>query len=438
MEVVKKKKYSMDNIFFYIIMLILFATYLFGDFSLAIIVSLLFWVFIIVSPITEGYALCFFAYPLSGIFDGFGFSHFFNIAVIVFTIKLVFISVLRKKMSGNILLNSILVVFLALYDICNATLNNLFFLSYISNFSIWIIMLFLVVSSKWILEIDLKKIYKRFFEGFIFSAILCVISVMNTWGGINSVPTAYRFTGMLRDPNYYALCGIVLAFSTLNLVAGYKKTILFIILTMTTLLSISKMSILLLLGGILLYILFPVFSTKKIVKYKKFTYTFLVLIVTGIAFVITLDSGIFDWFFDKFSFRLTSNTLTTGRDYLQQVYMDYFLSDPLTFIFGKSLNYNYFYDVSYSVYKNMLAHNTYIDILMSFGLIGSSIYIFTMFFCIKQYRYLKIGQKGYDKIILPFIFLLSLFALSYLKTDGFIVIIVYLCFVTFKPNIECE
>lgn len=82
-----------------------------------------------------------------GVFDNLGFKYFFNFAIIVLFIKLIFyIFTHRIKIKYPIILFGIL--FLFLYDCLNAMINNLFSLSYLGNFNIWItyLILFLTIS----------------------------------------------------------------------------------------------------------------------------------------------------------------------------------------------------------------------------------------------------------------------------------------------------
>ncbi len=425
------REYKISYVKIVCIMILLFGAFMTNSRAIAMLASLVFWIIVAFSSISDDYALLFFSYPLSGIFDGVGFGYFFNLTLVLFTGKLFLRSVVvGKRISRRVAVILGMIIILATYDLIIANISGMFSLGYITNFSIWISLFFLVITATMKKWIDVNKILIYSFAGFFFAAGLCLINVLRQWGSISSVPTAYRFIGMLRDANYYALFGVVISFAILNYINALKGKILFVVTMIVTLFSISKMSILLYTIGIFLYCLSPFLEKKA--RLKKRT---VVCVLLSIAAIVLL----FDWFqntsiygmlADKFTFRLDNNSLTTGRDHLQSFYIDKFFSDPSTMIFGKSLNYNIYYNATYSVYENMVAHNTYIDMLLSFGLVGTVFYMIVLIKTIELYKYNFNSIIKLNRYILPFLFMLSLLALSYLKADGFSVMIAFLCIMT--------
>ena len=400
--------------------------------TLAIGLSALLWLSIILSPIDEAFALCFFSYPLSGVFDDCGFLYFFNISCLALLFKIVVHILIRNiKIRREIIFAVVLTSVLAIIDLVDAAHFNVLTSSYLSNFTVWTSLLLLILSACAFENINIKKIFYYALLGFVLSCVLCSINILNRWGSINNIPVAYRFVGMLRDPNYYSLFGIIMAFSSLALMKGWIKHLFFIPLLLLSLLSISKMAILLAAGGILLFVLSLPFAKKNygnVNKHNAVGYIFIFVIVL-LLLVAAFASGLFSWFINKVSFRLDNNALTTGRDILQAAYLDIFIKNPRVTILGSSLNYNYVYNVSYANYENMVSHNTFLDVLLSFGIIGTILFflIFATIVLAFLNSIIKHNFKpSFQHYLVPIIFLVSLFSLSYLKADGFYLLILFI------------
>ena len=393
-----------------------------GNQTLCLFLCFLFWGSILLVDLDKSYCLVFFSYPLSGTYDTVGLTHFFNISLIVLFFKLIIMSVYKKKLTKNHILCISFVVLILIYDSTIAMVNNLLTTDYFVNYTIWISVLVVLLTSIYREKISLKKIYLWFYFGYMVGASLCLFNLNLKYGSIFSTPNGYRFLGMLRDPNYYSVCGILLVFIPFTLKIKYKY-VFSITAMVVTVLSISKMSILLLLIGWILYLIIYIFNIKRIPLNFKLSNVIVLTFVSLVTFLF-FERGIFDIVYEKFVFRLDSYSLTTGRDYLQSYFLHEYFNNIQTFLFGRSLDYNKVYMVEYSGIAGMVSHNTYIDVLMSFGLIGSILYIYTIVIIFKNYN-IK-GNVTINKVILSILFIISLFALSYLKADGFMLIVLLL------------
>lgn len=177
-----------------------------------------------------------------------------------------------------------------------------------------------------------------------------------------------RFSGMYGDPNYYAvnviiaLCLVVILnhrkeLSTALSVCLGALMVVFVGLTM------SKSAFLMLILPLLLLLYSKVKNRNYIVL--------LCVIVAGIATVTLLFSGKIEIFNDVL-YRLNNasdiDSLTTGRSYLWQNYIDFLLDNPNTLLFGGGFGAELVGDRG--------AHNTYIDLIYYLGIIGTSLLAF--------------------------------------------------------------
>ena len=122
-------------------------------------------------------------------------------------------------------------------------------------------------------------------------------------------------------------------------------------------------------------------------------------------------------FLERFSESYSVNSIanfTSGRSNIQSDYLKYLYSNLESLFFGRGINYLDFY-TRYGM--TFVAHNTYLDIVLSWGVFGSIIFFFTVIFCIRKYIKIK---RNYLRYLLPFfVYLAMLFSLSCLSADMF-------------------
>lgn len=68
---------------------------------------------------------------------------------------------------------------------------------------------------------------------------------------------------------------------------------------------------------------------------------------------------------DKYLVRFSNTTLTTGRTFIWNEYIIKIMNDPFGMMFGRSISYSSFYKIYYTE-ANMVAHNTLLDIILSY------------------------------------------------------------------------
>lgn len=361
-----------------------------------------------------------FNHTCSALYDDIGFQYIFNLTIAIFVIKIF----LSKKIKLNKILLFFFIV-LALYEIIlnlvnigiNAQSVNLvtFFSSYLFVISI--------ISSKNKEYVNLELIYKYFFWGFLASAISGYMYPISNWG-IANIPVAYRFKGLLRDSNYYSVDALLLIISSMI----YKKRVTkeSIIVFLVGVLGVSKMFILV---SFLAFFIMTINQVTKI-KNKKQMIALLILIFSIPALLYIINKTDFvNEILTKYLYRTDGVSLFTGREYIQEFYLKTLYNDPITLFFGRSTSYanvlNIGYDISNPFYYNIVAHNTYLDIILSWGIFGMIIYIIDIFqmFCIYKKNFYP--NKKYT-ILLALLIGLCLFVLSYLMLDFFAILILYI------------
>lgn len=375
---------------------------------------------IIISSEDKIIPLLFFLHPLSATYDKLGFTYLFNFSILILLIKLFIIyrpSLERK--STFLFLLIVLLEFILILKEGELDYRIISLGSWIASY------LLLIFYSNKIDKINFKVVYKYFYIGFLLGALLGFTYPVMRWGILN-IPTAYRFTGLLRDPNYYCIDALLLIFSanTYSKLTERNKYILIFPILCLGALSISKTFVILMVLGV---VLISIINIKKI-KVKQI---FAGIAALSIIFVILYNMNFIDIFIEKFVYRTETTTLLTGRDDLYKYYINELLNNPFNLIFGNSMiNYPYVLSVGSvdSFYTNFVAHNTFLDVVLSWGVIGTILYI-TLLYCIFKNSVFKgvvIKKRNDDFVILLITGLLALCVLSYLAVDFFAIIILYL------------
>lgn len=361
-----------------------------------------------------------FNHTCSALYDNIGFQYIFNLTIVIFVAKLL----LTKKIKLNKILSLFFVV-LILYEIILSLINigistNL--LSLVTLFSSYLFII-LIISSKNKEYIDIELIYKYFFWGFLMSAIAGYMYPISNWG-IANIPVAYRFKGLLRDSNYYSVDALLLMIS--SMIYKNKITKEAIIVFLVGLLAISKMFILV---SLLTFILMVFYKMTQIKSKKQIMLIItLLLCIPALLYAINKTS-FFNEILTKYLYRNDSVSLFTGREYIQGFYIKELYNDPITLLFGRSTSYanvlNIGHDINDPFYYNIVAHNTYLDVILSWGIFGMILYIINIQQMFKIYKNNFNANKKYT-LFFMFLIGLCLFALSYLMLDFFAILILYI------------
>lgn len=204
------------------------------------------------------------------------------------------------------------------------------------------------------------------------------------------------------DPNYYSV-NLILAF-TITIILHLKKRInpilafgIYGLLTLFGALTGSK-SFLLMVALAYIWLIIEAF------KHKRFIFGTILLLASAIAvsFILSGRIGLFDSVLLRISRANSINELSTGRIGLWKMYIDAFFSDPLKMLFGNGMEKMFTYTAP---------HNTYLDYIDVFGIIGSTLFAMTIYYTTRK------SEKTQGIIYkLPFwVLIIMFFSLSMLR-----------------------
>jgi hypothetical protein len=172
--------------------------------------------------------------------------------------------------------------------------------------------------------------------------------------------------------------------------------------------TVSKSFLLLLVALCLLFMI----SLLQNKKHKEFVIVFGCLAVL-VFFVATNQIGVFDNLINRIGESFNAGDLTTNRANIWNRYMDYFKENPLSLWFGKG--------VGASV-LGVVPHNTYIDFLYFYGILGTSIFIFVFGLSLGS---LRKNKKSIVNFIPLVCVLVNFFFLSYLMYYDLVYILIF-------------
>ena len=234
----------------------------------------------------------------------------------------------------------------------------------------------------------------------------------------------YRLAGFGDDPNYLSIYILIsISFSLLFCRSSNKVFLLslnIVLLFVLGLLTSSKMFIL------CLFLIVFAFLASTIIYINKKASNALVIILCIIAVVVLFlfDKVVIlinkvvgrfgESIFDSSSFSL--DTFSTGRIDIINHYLSEANSNLFSILFGRGINYNLFYSSYLGDYRAV--HNTYLDVYLSWGIVGTVLFIIFLSLLLKKTCNFKKATDFYDYVPLV-ILLLSLFSLSCLTADMF-------------------
>lgn len=208
-----------------------------------------------------------------------------------------------------------------------------------------------------------------------------------------SIDFVIRFSGLSYDPNFYTI-GVIISIMIL-LFSEYQKTWLILFLAVVYscfgAITYSKSYILSLCIVFLLY-----FLDGKTNMSKKI----LLFAVLGCLLSASFLDEIIYVFKGRFNGVSDINSLTTGRNELWGLYLSHIGDTLTTLLFGHGLN---------SIVGEKVAHNTYIQMLYNFGIIGC---IVDFLYIKKCYRLLNRTGLSMVSVGIIFVIIMLLFNLS--------------------------
>lgn len=399
-----------------------------------ILALILIYVYILFTSKEFALYLVFFLIPNIRIVDNVGFTSFINIAFLLVGIKWITKSIYKNNKYG---LFAAIIAFVFSISHIGAAGNTLLYLVNTINIVVDIFVMVSIFSNKKT-NLDTEKIIRYLTIGVITSMLVYVLA--NNVSVESVFFSNYRLEGYGDDPNYYSIYTLISISYLLLKIKNGKKNILDIILVFTLvfigLLTSSKMFFLCLVFVLLWFTLSVLFEFNK----KGFKAVLLVGFVGIVAFLIERENIVYllNKVIKRFSVISNSKTtaiyaLTTGRSSILQNYWNIFWNDIITCLFGRGLAYNQCLAPLFG--DTRVAHNTYMDLILSWGLVGSISFIA----CFGKFVRTNCQfVKKIDFIFAPLIvFLATIFSLSCLTADMFwyMLLIVLL---PFKRQINCK
>lgn len=208
-----------------------------------------------------------------------------------------------------------------------------------------------------------------------------------------SISDVYRFSALDSDPNYFS-SQIILALSCFGVLYSQKRVsvLLFFLVSSVLIyfgaLSASKTFLILL-------VIWSGYMLISLLRERKYA-TFLLAVIGGAIVVSQILSGDSRMFISTIA-RFSSSggnvrKLTTGRTEILMNYVQYIIENPFVLLFGVGVGAPYLYSHA--------AHNTYIDFLYFYGIIGTGLFLAILKTTAKskvqesinQYR-VKLGKK---------------------------------------------
>lgn len=385
------------------------------------IISILYILFLVISgKDKENIKLLLFLLPNLRILDITGFKNYINICYLIIGIKIIIKN--YKNIEGkNILKAIILAMTIVLMEIIHGiSIENNITESIFNGVNIGIDFFILIVIIN--LQINLKE-YSEYSDYLLLGVISSFgIFCLSNGNIINLLfSTGYRLSAYGNDPNYLS-CYLLVGISGKLLYSHYQKLnikdiILTIFNTFIGLLTSSKMCLisLIILYALNIFIFLSKLKIKKIIRIIIFT---ILLITILITFYGKETNYLINRFVDRFnethSFSNTEiGNFTSGRSDLIMQYFNILSNDITSLLLGHGIRYiNYYLKMGVT----LVAHNTYLDIILSWGIIGTTILVIGFISCTKNI--LKIKQK-FDILIPLIIYMIMLNALSCLSSDMF-------------------
>ena len=352
--------------------------------------------------------------PCMGVFDDVGFLYFYNFALLLLLIKLSFINCLNcKKINIKI---PILIFILVIYNLVIQLYSGLFSIKHLIDlcgFIISSLTLFFALYE----DINVKKLCKILTIFMIVSFIIGFIKDTFVWGF--PLPDKHRLIGLMRDPNYFSAWASILIFS--SIILHKKINLSTFILFLAALLSFSKMFLIICIISSLCLIVIFFNNILNFIFTKKRTVYCQTLFVSLSAILVVFFCLLGFFVIDKYFIRFSSTTLTTGRTFIWNEYITRIINDPFSMVFGRSISYSSFYTIYYTE-ANMVAHNTLLDIILSYGIFGTFIIILFL------YNYISNIRINKNNITIFIILLIITFSLSWLMIDHFYILLLYIIF----------
>ncbi len=230
-----------------------------------------------------------------------------------------------------------------------------------------------------------------------------------------------RFSGLYSDPNYYSTA-LILAISFIFILYSHKMLggITFVYYAVTAYLGAQTISRSFLLLFAILSLLFVVdlFVNKK----YKTAFALVVMLLIALSFVLSGRITLFDNIIDRFIYAQDGD-ITGNRMNILDKYLDYFSQNPIKTIVGSGIG---------ASYLGGAAHNTYVDFVYYYGVIGTVLFVVTLVISLNVMCRFKKNISNYLPLVCTAISIFFLSGLLYYDFAFNLIICTYVFTYNFK------
>ncbi len=366
------------------------------------------------SKMEDSFRLLFFLLPCVRIMDNISVPGAVNVIYLIVGLKYVFC---KMKISITVMSVTVFIFMMSFAGVGNST----DFLGYLKTVVLFVFDLFvflnLLTEKQSVLEF--QKCITAMNLGILCSSavyIFCNPEVINAL-----LTSVYRFEAYGNDPNYFSeyviigICGVLYRLKDSENIV-YNTAVLAVLIGIELCTS-SRTGMICVMAAVMFYI-FLMVRRRSLQNFRVLLTQLCVLLVIGAVFwekFIYFARRFFARFLEVNQlYQDTSRmaNLTAGRSVVVSRYLSEFFSEFSFLMFGKGLEYDKYYGSRLDV---LIAHNTYLDILFSFGIVGTAV-IFLLFVAV--FKQIKI-KPGMETILPLLIYGASLCMLSSLTTDMF-------------------
>lgn len=358
---------------------------------------------------------CLMLVPNIRVFDGLQISFIINVLIAL----PVFAYILETKRINFTALMHVLII--GTWDLMHSLAFNQAN-QILANFSTVIILYYVeCVLTDSAVKLNYSEIARKFSFGCLYSGLVFML-YMALFGSMPlfTYISLWRLSGFAGDPNYYSLY-VCVAIAMLFIIAEKHKIRDYIYLfTMIgiTLLTASKMSLV----TILIILIYFVFRSLYGILSASNRFARRVVLI-GAALGAIFSGRIVDSINntlirlqEKNGDTIDIDTITSNRYMIQSFYTNEIFTQPMLLLFGYGLQYN-----ETGIYKGFqhIAHNTYLDVILSWGLVGVVILFAVFFRIVKMMNKNRLERLTVNHFLPMIVTGVTFFALSCLSATMF-------------------
>lgn len=330
-------------------------------------------------------------------------------------------------------------VLLAMELLHDAVLNDMRGLINIGGWALNFMLCFLVTLDP---RVGLKSddTFSAFSTGIIMSAVMCLLSGSASVAEIiDNLNYNARFSAFANDPNYYSLYICLTMACVLN-VRGYNiyKFIVLALLTAIGLLTASKMC-LLMMAFIFVLLFVQVFNNSRENRGNQKFLLWSTAGMVGLAIAARDYIGVFvENFFRRAGLgenqALDMGQLTSGRSWIMAEYIEILGRNLVCLLFGYGFTYHSYLGQS----DGAGAHNTYLDLILSWGIVGVVIFAVIVYLWTKHYRISRNIRKLSAVKLIPLLILLINFVDLSCLAAGMFPFVIAVALIQWLPDHNTE